>query len=254
MPRKARSLRELLALTPPDIQYIVEPQLLPVGGSMFIYGESETLKSWIAMELLFAVTQGTPWLGTYATTKGSGLMLQTEQTEMMYRARALKFTENMNGTAPLDNLYIYSEVAMPLDNAVGLGMLSNDLKEIKPSLLILDNLFESVSSVSDEVGIKKFLRGMNSAQHNKPPSAVVIVHHTRKQGNEEAHGMEDLAGMQDLNKWADTVIKVTVTEYSPGGRPQVVRLDMKKVKNAEEDVQGVTIRFNRSTVRFKIEI
>ena len=250
MPRRARSLRELLALQPPDIQFIVNPQLLPRGGSMFIYGESETLKSWIAMELAFACAQGSQWLNTYPTAKGTSLIVQTEQPEMMYRTRALKFTQNMNGVTPLDNLYIYSEVAMPLDNTVGMGMLASDLKEIKPSLLVLDNLFESVSSVSDEVGIKKFLRGMNQAQ--KGGTAVCIVHHTRKQGNEEAHGMEDLAGMQDLNKWADTVIKVSVTEHTPGGRPNVVRLDLKKVKNAEEDVHGVTIKFNRNTARFSI--
>lgn len=217
---------------------------------MFIYGESETLKSWIAMELAFAVAQGVPWLETYRTAKGATFIVQTEQTEMMYRARALKFTQNMNGVTPLDSLFIYSEVAMPLDSTVGLGMLSNDLKEIRPSVLVLDNLFESVSSVSDEIGIKKFLRGMNQAQ--KLGTAVVIIHHTRKQGKEEAHGMEDLAGMQDLNKWADTVIKVSVTEVTPGGRPNAVRLDMKKIKNAEEDVHGVTIKFNRNTARFSL--
>lgn len=252
MARKAKSLKELLALQPPNIQYIVQPQLLSRSGSLFIYGDAETLKSWIVLELAFAITGGNPWLETYPTVKGKCLLVQTEQPEMIYRARALKITESMNGTAPLDNLFILSEVALPLDSPIGIGTLRLDIQEIKPDIVILDNLFESVTSVSDEVGIKKFIRGMGMAQ--KEGAAVVVVHHTRKQSNEGPRRLEDMAGMSDLNRWADTVIRVTATEYTSGGRPLIVRLDLEKVKNSEEDIRGVVIKFDRSTARFNIDI
>ena len=247
---QARSLRELLTLEAPHIKQILAPNLLVAGGSMFVYGPAESLKSWLVLELEFAVASGARWLGL-ATEKGVALMYQSEQTEPMYRKRVIKFSHSMNDNLPMDNLYIRSEPAFRLDNPIGFKMLKADVEQIHPQLVIIDNLYQSMDSISDERCAKALIRGLSNLQH-KNDCAIVVVHHTRKgQAGGEHQRLEDMAGMSDFNRWADTMIFVNVVKYTPGGRPEVVSLVFEKVKNAEEEeIHGITVRFDRGRARF----
>ena len=46
----------------PPIVPVIKDRILPLGSLMFIWGEQETFKSWMVLDLAFSVASGQDWL------------------------------------------------------------------------------------------------------------------------------------------------------------------------------------------------
>lgn len=244
--RRTKSLEEFLAVQHGDTSYLIEPQLLSQGGTMAVYGSAGRLKSWLLIEMAFALTTGTMWIG-FQTRKSSVLLVQAEVVEAQYQKRLVKFSQNFNGAQPKE-LYIDNDLELKLDGFVGMNALVQDVKECRPDVIVMDCLYQLVEgTVTSEQGLKPFLKNLDSIKQHHG-CAFCLVHHSRKAG-EEDHGFDEMLNSSILRNWLDTIIKVT--SVPPDAETvRVVDISFQKVKNAETELRPVRLRFNADKVRF----
>ena len=248
---KIRTLDELLALQPPERRYIVGPHLLSIAGSLFVYGQAETFKSWLVMDMAYCVAAGcSNWLG-FPVTRAKILVVQAEVPEFMYRDRVLKYIGGLNGSKPTDTsnyLHFCNEVDIKLDNFYGIGSLEKEIKDKGYQLIVLDNLYRTVSaSTKDDLAMRRFLDALAKFQ-SKYMTAFVIIHHPRKEerGEDVGHGFEEMSGVSELNRWADTIVKLSHISKQEG----TLYIGFEKQRNAEVPLHDLRLKFNRQKVRF----
>lgn len=246
----ARTIKELLSLQPPAIQEIIKPRLLTRGGSFLIYGDPETFKSWLTIDMAFALTAGSKWL-FYDTTKSKVLLLQSEQDEFDYRDRFLAYTQSANGRVTsevLENLYAYTDRDSKMDNFYGQSIITPEIERIKPNVIIIDNLTFSISgSEKDELNIKKLLDYVRHYQQ-KYHCSIVLVHHTRKERGDDSSdkGMQEASGTYVLSRWADTIIRVYLVDPAQ----DIIQINFQKQKNARQRMVNIRVKFDRAAVKF----
>lgn len=246
---RTKSLKELLTTQYSTVEYIIKPQILPPSGRMALYGRAGMLKSWIAIDAAFSIARGDRWLGVFETKQSSVLVVQVEVPEALYAARVEKYAIGLNGSTP-DNLWFDNDQQLKLDEYLGIEALMQDVVERKPDVVIFDCLYLLIAgSVSSETDIKRLMAAITRAQM-KHPFAVVLVHHPRKEG-EEDRGIEEMLNSSVLGNWFDTIVKVSPAVKGEL-QPIVVDLTFQKVKNAEEFIPSVRLRFNREKARFSL--
>lgn len=229
MPAKIRSLKELLALQPPVTKYLIEPEILSVGGSMVIYGEAETWKSWLTIDMAFALAHGKNWL-VFPTKKSRVLIIQSEQTEFMYRDRILSWTASHNTWTPESEVFFRSEVDFKLDLPLSWGLLRGELELLRPDVMVLDNLRRCISGAISEDSVKR-ITDLIARSQSHFNTAWVIVHHTRKEKEDgEDKGPQEMAGSAVLRDWADTILKSV--PYLRGSSSDVIDLVFQKNRNS----------------------
>jgi len=249
-----RSLNELLSLEPPDIPFLVEPQLLPYGGSLVLYGIAGTWKTFLSIDLMFALAGGRRWI-IYETNQCKVLMVQTEVVELMYRGRLLKYTEGhfSNGSKPESvdpNLLFSTSRDLKLDNFRGQALLEETIVRERPNVVILDCLYRTVESTKEERSLKALFDHFAHLQ-DKYATAFVIIHHPRKEdqrADSESQSFEDMTGWAGVSYWADTIIRVSHVDK----HRDIIKLAFEKVKNAVVEVPDVNVRIDRATLRFTI--
>lgn len=216
---------------------------------MVIYGGAGTLKSWTAIDGAFSIANGDRWLGIWETEKSSVLVVQVEVPEALYVERIEKFAIGLNGSAP-DNLWFDNDQQMKLDDYNGFENFMLGVVERKPDVVVFDCLYLLMNgSVTSESDIKKLMAAITRAQA-RHPFAVIMIHHPRKEGDEDV-GMDEMLGSSLLRNWFDTIIKI---DPFPKGELQPTTVDVvfQKVKNAEMFHPTVRVRFNREKARFSL--
>lgn len=218
---------------------------------MAVYGRAGTGKSWLAIELAFALAAGEPWLGLYPTEKCKVLVIQTEQTERQYQRRIVKYCDNLDGVMP-DNISFDNDMELKLDQFHGLNAIIQDIEEQQPDVVILDCLYQMISgSVSSEPELKKFkdnIDGLRKRYH----IAFCMIHHPRKTytGNDDM-GIEEMLTSSIFGNWLDTAIRVAPL-HPDDDQPTEISMRFQKVKDAEDKVPEVRLKFNKKTVRFHL--
>jgi RecA-family ATPase len=247
-----RTLKELLALPTPETKFLIEPSILAQGGNMFVYGTQETLKSWIVMDQAFAISTGTPWLGLYKTQKSRTLLLQTEQTEFMYRERVKQFMQHFDGKLPPPDLIFSTDLSLSLDNPFGLAMLESAIAEYRPDNVILDNLYHVTDSLSSEENTQRIIKGLGMLQQ-KYTTTFTLATHTRKTLADDiteggGEDVENMFGSSKYRWWADTIIKVSWDNKAE----DILNLDFQKNKNAQYPLASIRLKFHRNPVRLTL--
>jgi hypothetical protein len=146
-----------LALPRPENVWVVQ-DLIPMSGSMNLYGEPKAGKSFAALDLGIAVSSGKPdWLGFPIPNHGPVLFLQMDTARHLwmeqYVEAALSAGEN------LDNIYFSDrddpDCPYPFDmRRAGGQWLKTQVEIIKPVLVIVDvwrEIFDGDEN-SSEVG------------------------------------------------------------------------------------------------------
>jgi len=248
---KVRTWPGLLALPKPDIYYIVEPQLLAYGGTMILYGQAETFKSFLAIELVYAVAMQQAWLGMFYTRQVPTLIVQAEEPEPMYQLRIEKFTRG-HGGVPKD-CYFATDPTLKLDGFLGASLLDTAIKEHGIKLVIIDCMYKVVTgSTSDETNQKRLLEQIDELR-TKYNCAFVIVHHPRKEQMDGRaaydKGYEEMLGSAVLNFWADTIVKVSHSSRLS----DVLTLEFQKARRAEQKLPDVMVHIDRDRLQLAVD-
>lgn len=194
MPRRAH---EFASWSPPPIQPIIKPDLLPAGVWGVIFGEQETYKTWLALELAWAVSQGKPWLA-WETEKTPTLFLNTELTEPLFHQRWMHMGATRGGFPPL--LSVETSLDIKLNEERGLGFLSQWISETGAKLIIIDNLYRAFKGkLSSELEATRLLDNLTFLRKEYNCTILFMAHSRKKaidlRSQETVHqGIEDLFG------------------------------------------------------------
>ena len=247
---RSYSMVELQALTIPPVTFIVEQGLLPNGSNMILYGDQGSWKSWIAIDLAFAIARGGEWLNKYQCNKGVVLLLQTEVPFHIYADRLKSFMRRRFGSQPIpDTIRLCSDTTVRLDNAMNRDAFQHLLSDTKPDVVILDNVYSSTASaIKEEQSVKNYIDTVKSVQQMYPQLAWVHIHHTRKG---EGDTTDEMYGSKVLAWWADTVIRTR--EVKRDHNP-LLGLSFEKVRNSPTMVESTHIRVTREALDFHEDI
>jgi RecA-family ATPase len=217
---------------------------------MMIYGDPETFKSWITIDMAFKLANGDNWL-IFPTQKSRVLIFQAEQDEFDYQDRFLDYTSHWNGRLTdemSNNLVIVSDREFKMDHPSGRVGCTELIKEVRPDVIVIDNLsFAMMASEKDEFQVKQ-IRDTVSGWQQAYKTGVIIVHHARKGDGEDDRGMQEASGTYVLTRWADTVIRPYLVDRDR----DMLKLEFQKTKNTKHRQEDVKIQWRRDTTDFML--
>lgn len=174
------------------------------AGVGLIGGAPKCCKSWLGLEMAVSVAAKTPCLGAYATRgQGKVLLYMAEDAASVVRSRFDALS--CHHGAPLEalDLFVITENSLRLDLAAHQSRLRETVAQIKPCMLLLDPLVRlhriDENSASEVSALLAFLRSLQ----REFQTAVVLVHHTRKNGSVHQPG-QALRGSGDLHAFGDS--------------------------------------------------
>lgn len=219
-PRRFYSTAEMYRLPPPT--WLIDG-IIPMGGVVGLYGPPGTYKTFIAMDMALSVASGTPWqkrvtkkgfVAYIAAEGGTGI---TIRIAAWHNAR--KISENATSIGWLtEALPIYADSE---DLSDVINRLSEEISH-PPILIVIDTLartFDGNENEQEDMG--RFIGGVDRLR-KEFGSTVLIVHHTRLDGQRER-------GNTAFRGAADTMLAVGV-----GDKKGDIRLTCSKQKDAEE--------------------
>jgi len=216
MPQTLRSGHEFLQYQPRPIIPIIKNRILPLQSFMILWGDFDTWKSWLMLDLGWSVAQGEPWI-IFGTNKYNVLLLNTELPEDLYHERWAIMTQTRKSCP--DNFYTVHDSTIKLDTPQGQAQLSQWIENSGAKLVIIDNLYRTFSGdINNGVQANKMLDTFNTLRDIHGCS-FAIVHHSRKTSYDIARqevirrGAEDLTGSKYLANNMATIFesrKVTI--------------------------------------------
>lgn len=192
---KFKTLDELVD-TAEEITWLVDG-LLSDGGFSLIVGPPKGGKSTLIRQAALAVAQGKPFLGRN-TTQGGVLYLTFEE-----QAAFLKTQFNAAGRQPGDDILIHVGNVFE-DREVVYRDLEAAIMEYKPSLLVLDTIFDAfhLESINDYGEVKEALAKLRTIARDTG-CHILGVHHTNKGGE----GNNSIMGSNGIHAALDTLIR-----------------------------------------------
>jgi len=172
------NVEQYLALPRPEIDWIV-PEHIPKPSTVLLLGEPKAGKSFLALQVAYAVARGTTVLGRPVTRPGPVLYLQFDTSELVWRNRFQKLKRakfDLSGPVimphPDDNMRVMNV----LDPAVRAWW--KEALSCKPQLVVIDVLREIHNS--DEDSSTQMKKVFSALKELLGDYAVLIVHHTPK--------------------------------------------------------------------------
>ncbi len=169
----------------PPPEWLVDT-ILPEGGLIALYGPSGTGKSFIAIDMAMAIATGTPWQG-HPVKKGFVIYVSAEGgTGIGKRVKAWLFDRKMEAKEA-NVAWLVEAVPIHTDSENMEILLERILEEIgeTPVLIILDTLARCFDgNENQQEDMNRFIAGIDRLR-KECKSAVLVVHHTNKQGEDE---------------------------------------------------------------------
>jgi len=210
MPELFTSKEFALWQGPPSTPIIGDGVLMN-GNWMMLWGDQDTFKSFLVLDCAFSVAMGNPWL-VWKTQQQNVLLINNELPPPQYQDRWKQMIRN-KGQAP-DNLFIINDMQLKLDTPQGLGMLMSWCAQVRPGLIIIDNLYRCFSGdIAKGPAVNAFLDTMAHIREQYG-CAFIYVHHSRKVSYDSIHqkvirqGLQDAYGSKFLTNNASTIFEV----------------------------------------------
>ncbi|MFN8739039.1 MAG: AAA family ATPase [Pirellula sp.] len=233
-PVQVISLADLVARHPERREVMIEG-LLRRGETLNIIASPKVGKTWLTAGLVFAVSNGTEWLGL-SCKQGRVLVvdceLHGEELAWRYGRVAVALSLSLNGIdlLPLRGTGVtIDRLSAAIEMASSLGC----------DLIVLDALYRLLPDGSNENDNFKMMEVYNVidriAKHTG--ASVVVVHHSSK-GDQSTKGVTDVgAGAGSISRAADSHLTLrphelancavveAVTRSFPSPRPLTIRFD-----------------------------
>jgi RecA-family ATPase len=224
---KIVSLDDYLNLPSSPTTWLIDP-LLPSGGAMLLYGDPKVGKSYAALQLAEAVSNGDGWLG-FGTSKGKVVYVQLDTPRNVWqdRIRQLK-----NGGAFVTPFHITDREkleAWPFDilNPTHFRVLTDELSALKPDLVIIDTLRESHSAdENDSTEMQEAIAALVAATQ---PATLCLISHARKPSQDQDFSlMGDNRGSSYVVGRMDAIVRFT---------PKTVRVSGRSIEEHSIDIE-----------------
>lgn len=190
---------------------------LPDKSITFLVSPPESYKTWILLDLAVSISTGLPFLGQARVNKtGPAMIIQQEDSHGGLTERlALIAEQKMGMAANLGNeawqipcipdlpIYIHPSRMLRFDNDKVLKELEEQIKTIKPRVILIDPLYSTTS------GVDNYMAGLANQMmilktwRDKYGCSFVLAHHSKKNLDPDSTAREDSWGSQFLNAFLE---------------------------------------------------
>lgn len=199
MSQSILSSSDYLALPRAPQSWLVQP-VLPVGGTMLIYGDVKLGKSYAALQLSLAVADGGDWLGFPVRTSGKVVYVQLDTPANLWAADPDEYLGRLAkmGILPHPNMYFADRETLdcwPFNilDPLHAERLRSAVQAIEPVLVVIDTLREAHRG--DENKSDDMQGAISRLVGACRPAAVLFVHHAKKPNPEQgADARNDMRG------------------------------------------------------------
>lgn len=189
---------------------------LPDHSVTFLVSPPESYKTWLLLDLAVSVATGTAFLGYYnINSVGATLIIQQEDSHEGLTDRLALILEQKLGITPKLSvgewqvplmpdvpIYIHPSRMLRFDNIKVLEELEEQIKIIKPKVIIIDPLYSAVS-IDNYMAASAEQMMILKTWRDKYGCSFVIAHHSKKNVDPDSTAREDSWGSQFLNAFLE---------------------------------------------------
>jgi len=212
-------------------------------------GPPKSWKTWLMLDIAISLASKTPCLGLFMPTKkGRVLLYAAEDSQAIIRQRLDSISRHRGVELKNLDIYVITAPRLRLDLADDQRKLDETVRSLKPDMLLLDPLVRlhciDENSAGEVSALLAYLRELQR-QHQL---AVILVHHTRKNGSAGHPGLA-LRGSSDIHAWSDCSIYlqrrheqlILVTENRAAPVTAPVELSLVPGDNPHLEAMGVMV-------------
>jgi hypothetical protein len=210
--------------------------LIPSNAIGLIFGESETLKSFLADDLLLCISTGTPFHGR-KVKQGPTLLIVGEGQSYLAQ-RFLAWSINRGRDYQKSDFFVSTVPAAFLEPE-SVAQVAAVIDEIKPVLIMVDTLARNFgggdeNSTSD---MSKFIDAVDSIR--RPYNSTLIpIHHTGHGDKDRSRGAYCLKAALDfeyrVKRPEENLVIVECTKMKDGERPESLAFEPQKINMVGE--------------------
>lgn len=182
--------------------------LWPEAAVGLLFGPPKLGKTWLSLDLALSVSSGTPCLGAFAVDKpGPALIYLAEDSLQSARTRVDGLCRHRGISLQQTELHFITAPRLRLDHDGDSRSLRATVEKLRPRLLLLDPFVRLHGCDENDSGAVSLLLDSLRQLQRDAAVAIVIVHHTRKNGG----GPQGYAlrGSGDLYAWGDAYASLT---------------------------------------------
>lgn len=185
-------------------RWLIEP-LWAHNAVGIIGGAPKCCKSWLGLDIALSVASGTRCLGRFSTCTSAAVLLylaEDAHTVVKTRLSGLCYRRGLC----LQNLPInvITAPALRLDLKRDQDRLANTVEHLRPALLLLDPFVRLHRLDENHAGDVSALLAYLRQLQRSFDTAVLVVHHTRKNGPRGSQAGQGLRGSSDFHAWGDS--------------------------------------------------
>lgn len=199
---------EYLALPRPADTWLIKP-LIPSGGAVLLYGDPKVGKSFAALQLALSLRTGDDWLGFPVTHKGRVVYVQLDTPRSLWAERLSILKDHGARIDLLDLADRETLGCFPFDilNATHATLLTLALKDLDPSVVIIDTLREAHQvEENDSTTMQKVVSSLAAAVF---PATLICIAHAKKPGMDGPDLLNDNRGSGYVVGRMDTILRMT---------------------------------------------
>lgn len=176
------------------------------AGVGIIGGAPKLGKSWLGLDLALSVASATPCLDTFAIHQpGPTLLYLAEDAAAAIKARLSGLCRHRGLDLEALPIYVITAPTLHLDLDTDQRRLHDTVAALRPRLLLLDpfvRVHSTAINENDAGDVSALLAYLRDLQRTFE-LAVVVVHHSRKNGRPGSAG-QNLRGSGDFHAWYDS--------------------------------------------------
>lgn len=185
-------------------RWLVE-QLWCANAVGVIGGAPKCAKTWLGLDMALSVATGTPCLGRYAVPEpGPVLVYLAEDALRAVRERIEGMARHRGLDLEAVAIHVITVPVLRLDHDQDRTRLWETVRRLRPRLLVLDPLVRLHGIDENHAGDVAELLGYLRSLQRQLGLAVVLVHHTRKNGADGVAAGQGLRGSGDIHAFGDS--------------------------------------------------
>lgn len=251
-PRASSVLVETMefgAATPPDIDWLVEG-VIQSGANGIVTGEPKAGKSLVMIDLMLALSTGTPWLGFPVPRRVKCALVSREDYPGM---TAQRIGALYRGTSRPDfegwswiNTR-WQTPAFQLEDETHVGPLIAELK-LRAAEFACFDVFRRIHSEdeNDNTAMQKILDQLSRIQQ-EAGVAIALVHHLSKAS--EGLIFRHIRGAGAIDGWTEWAMGVTVSNPGDAGKEWVRKIQFESKAASPAPARYFEIESTRDTMR-----
>lgn len=249
--RRIEKASDFLAREKEAMPYIIGKGIIPAQGYTILAGYTGEGKSTLALQMVYCILKGIPFLGKFPIEKKDTHVLYVNLENSEYTMDRLIKSQNKEfnlNKDQLDHLILPQCIGLTLENQRDIATLERWIEEYHIELVVVDPILLALDSdQNDYTPVRNFIRRL---QNIDKPLAWLFLHHFKKPGVEKSQNMiHSILGSSGWSNSATTVI--ALTRYAETRNPFYKKISFEKVRDFEKP-EEIIVNMNPETRCYEV--